>query len=251
MDKTEQVSAFLEKCDELKKCKFIMATTKIKDILKCIVNSPELYNLFSAVTKQYDYNQIKAKCLVTINDGVFIRNYIKMPSTVGHRLVFVFCLLVEFDKDTINFNEFLRKFFPEDGSYYASYHAFCDTVIKGLRDAVAQVFKDDLEKAAAKAEDAALPAGEGVSLSSTAEIDRLIELEMQFLTDNKLLASGEKEAGLAILDRLSEAVRERNAKLINALFCGYNYFVLYDKCVSDVFDELINKIAQYLELLWS
>lgn len=42
----EQVLTFLEKCEELKKCKFIMATSKIKDLLKCIVNSPDLYKLF-------------------------------------------------------------------------------------------------------------------------------------------------------------------------------------------------------------
>ena len=51
----EQALLFLEKCDELKKCKFIMATSKIKDILKCIVNSPDLYRLFETVTKDFSY----------------------------------------------------------------------------------------------------------------------------------------------------------------------------------------------------
>ena len=68
MDTREQVLAFFEKCDELKKCKFIMATTKIKDILKCIVNCPDLYNLFSVVTKDFDYPLVKSKCPVSGNN---------------------------------------------------------------------------------------------------------------------------------------------------------------------------------------
>ena len=34
-----------------------------------------------------------------------------------------------------------------DGSYVAGYRVFCETVVKGLQDAVAQVFKDDLSVA--------------------------------------------------------------------------------------------------------
>ena len=108
----EQVLSFLEKCEELKNCKFIMATTKIKDLLKCIVNCPELYRLFETVTKNFDYPAAKSECLVSVNDGVLPTDCVVLPETVGRRLAFIFCLLVEFDKDTVNFNDFLRLYFP-------------------------------------------------------------------------------------------------------------------------------------------
>ena len=246
MDTREQVLAFFEKCDELKKCKFIMATTKIKDILKCIVNCPDLYNLFSVVTKDFDYPLVKSKCLVSVNDGVFTRSYIVMPQTVGHRLGFVFCLLVEFDKDTINFNDFLRRYFPEDGSYYASYHAFCDTVIKGLKDAVAQVFKEDLEKAE---QNAAVPPAPDPKSAMISTIDMLISEEKQYLSSSREVPDSEREGGIAMLTQLSEAVKNCNEELINALVCGYNYFVLYNKCVSEGVEILINELAAFEQVI--
>ena len=91
-DTKEQIKSFLDKCEELKSCKFIMATTKIKDLLKCIVNCPELYRLFEAVTKDFNYISAKSRCLVTVNDGVFTRSYVVLPDTVGQRLAFIFCL---------------------------------------------------------------------------------------------------------------------------------------------------------------
>ena len=86
----EQVFTFLEKCEELKKCKFIMATTKIKDLLKCIVNSPELYRLFDTVTKDYDYLSAKSKCLVRSGDGFYGKNYVFLTKSVVKRVAFIF-----------------------------------------------------------------------------------------------------------------------------------------------------------------
>ena len=118
-----------------------MATTKIKDLLKCIVNCPELYRLFETVTKNFDYPAAKSECLVSVNDGVLPTDCVVLPETVGRRLAFIFCLLVEFDKDTVNFNDFLRLYFPEDGSYFASYRAFCNIIIKGFRNASCKCLK--------------------------------------------------------------------------------------------------------------
>jgi hypothetical protein len=140
----KQITDFLDKCNELKNCKFIMATTKIKDLLKSIVNSSELYELFTTVTSKFDYLEAKRKCFVDVYDGVVNRSFISLPDTVGERLAFIFCLLVEFDRDTINFNSFLQRYFSEDGSYYASYHAFCDTIIFSLEQMIKDIFAQEL-----------------------------------------------------------------------------------------------------------
>lgn len=247
-DIKEQVLSFFEKCDELKKCKFIMATTKISDILKCIVTCPELYNVFNAVTRDFNYPLTKSQCLITVNDGMFTRSYLVMPQTVGQRLAFVFCLLVEFDKGTLNLNDFLRKYFPEDGSYFASYHAFCDTVIKGMEDAIAQVFREELAKPMPVAQQQtaqANPAKAGL----ISAIELAISEEKQYILSCNLIPETEKEGGLAMLTQLFEAVKSGNEQLINAIICGYNYFVLYYKCVSDGVAALINDIAAYEQIL--
>lgn len=237
----EQVLSFLEKCEELKNCKFIMATTKIKDLLKCIVNCPELYRLFETVTKNFDYPAAKSECLISVNDGVLPTDCVVLPETVGRRLAFIFCLLVEFDKDTVNFNDFLRLYFPEDGSYFASYRAFCNIIIKGLQECILQVFKDELD---------AVPSSE--PNSDKAEILSALEMsisqEMYFIADYAISAE-DKENGIKILSGLLRAVRLGNIDIIDSLVCGYNYFVLHLGCVSDAITELIQLVEDYEKTL--
>lgn len=242
----EQVLTFLDKCEELKSCKFIMATTKIKDLLKCIVNCPELYRLFEAVTRDFDYPAAKPKCLVTVEDGLYNRSYISLPQTVGQRLAFIFCLLVEFDKDTINFNDFLRKYFPEDGSYFASYQAFCNIIIKALQDAITQVFKDVLS-APEDMEAAPQISPNSYKAELLSALGLAINEEIETLKQSKV-PEEDKIGGIKILTELFGAIKNDNYQLIDALVCGYNYFVLYHKFVSDGVAALIQGIAAYKQL---
>lgn len=236
-DTKQQVLSFLEKCEELKSCKFIMATTKIKDLLKCIVNCPDLYRLFETVTKKFDYPNAKAECLITEESGAFDSSRVELPQTVGERLAFIFCLFVEFDRETLNFNDFLRQYFVEDGSYFASYRAFCNLIVKSLQECVLRIFEDDLET---------LP--EGKSDSAVAELisalDISVSQEMQYVSDSSI-SEDDKENGLKILSELLKALKAGNENLIDALLCGYNYFILHTDCVSDGITELIQMIEAF------
>lgn len=238
----EQVLTFLEKCEELKKCKFIMATTKIKDLLKCIVNSPDLYRLFDSVTKDFDYLQEKARCLIVADDGYINKSKVVLPQTVGQRLAFIFCLLVEFDRGTQNFNEFLQIYYPEDGSYFASYMAFCDTVINSLEELIQEVFAESLEAEAEEAEQVYAVNSSRAKLYS--EISLAIAAEKQFLYQTSI-PKEEKEGGYKMLNELLFAVKSGNENLIDALICGYNYFVLYNGCVSDGIASLIDMLVEF------
>ncbi len=249
----EQINDFIAKCEELKECKFIMATTKIKDLLKAIVNSRELYNLFETVTKNFDYISARSDCLVTTGEGILSKSYLVLPQTIGQRLAFIFCLLVEFDNDTLNFNEFLRVYFPEEGSYYSSYRAFCKTVIDSLEDMIKQVFQEELSAPAAPSAEDGEQMPEIQSNSARAGLLSSVSLtlaqEKKFLFENPNVPKDEREAAYKILNQLERAVKAGDIALIDALLCGYNYFVLYMKCVSDNIAPLIQIIAAYEETL--
>lgn len=238
----EQITEFLEKCDELTKCKFIMATTKIKDLLKCIVNSPDLYGLFEKVTKDFNYPEQKSKCL--ISGSAAFTGKVVLPQTVGQRLAFIFCLLVEFDKDTINLSDFLQVYFREDGSYFASYKAFCDTIIVGLADLIKQVFKEQLSSSESDVEDSGANSEKAKLMSS---IFLTVEAEKKYVSG--AVPREETEGAFKMLDALCRAVKGENEELIDALICGYNYFVLYNRCVSDNIASLIELIAEFEKLL--
>lgn len=241
-DTKEQIKAFLDKCDEVSGCKFIMATTKIKDLLKCIASSRELYTLFDSVTEHFDYPTTKANCLVTVSDTLYERSYLTLPQNTSQALAFIFCLLIEFDRDSINFNDFLRRYYPEDGSYYASYRAFCSVVIKSLRDMVEATFADVLSQPDGEQK----PDAEIAQLLSVIEI--LLSEEVHFI-DGAVRDAADKEGGFKILSALSSAIKEGNIENIDALVCGYNYFVLHNDCVSDTVAQLIEAIGEFERLL--
>ena len=244
----EQVLSFLEKCDELKKCKFIMATTKIKDLLKCIVNSPELYKLFDTVTKDFNYPEQKLRCLLTTDDGIIKRNYVVLPRTVGHRLAFIFCLFVEFDRDTFNFNDFLQYYFREDGSYFASYQAFCNTFIVGLEDLIKQIYKEQLATPDPVKPVNSKPKNNANVASLLSSISISIEAEKQYIY-NSNIPKDEKANGYKLLNTLFNAARSGDEELIDALICGYNYFILYNRCVSEGVAPLIETLVELEQAL--
>ena len=245
-DTKAQVLTFLEKCEELKNCKFIMATTKIKDILKCIVNNSELYSLFDTVTKNFDYIEAKTKCLVTVDDGLYGKSCVVLPQRVGERLAFIFCLLVEFDRDTLNFNDFLQRYFPEDDSYFASYRAFCRSIVDSLEGMIKQVFREQFEDEGEVFEPA--PRADSLRAKLISEIYLNISSEKQYILQSPI-PKEEKEGGCKMLNALNNAVKEGNEDLIDALICGYNYFVLYHKAVSDGIAPLIESLAEYEKTL--
>lgn len=239
----EQVLEFLAKCDELTKCKFIMATPKIKDLLKCIVNSPELYSLFDKVTQNFNYPEQKAKCL--ISGGGAVSGRVMLPQTVGQRLAFIFCLLVEFDRDSINLNDFLQMYFLEDGSYFGSYRAFCDTIIVGLAELIRQVFKEQLNAPDTAVENAG--ASNSVKIGLLSKIALSVDAEKEYILN--AAPKDEVVGAIKLLNALILAVRDEEEELIDALICGYNYFALYNRCVSENIASLIELIAEYEKLL--
>lgn len=243
-DTKEQILAFLDKCEEFKTCKFIMATTKIKDLLKCIVNCPKLYRLFETVTKDFDYPAVKSSCLIKGGDSLISKNCVVLPQTVGQRLAFIFCLLFEFDRDSMNFNDFLRTYFAEDGSYFASYQAFCNTIIRSLQDCVAQVFAEELSTPSS------VSYGNSRMYSSemASALNLAVSQEMQFVSQS-LLPEEEKQNGLKILSALYKSIKDGDEDLIDACLCGYNYFALHTNCISDGITEIIKLIEEYEKVL--
>lgn len=219
----EEVLTFLDKCQQLRSSKFIMATAGIKDILKSVVNSQTLYELFHTVTRNFDYVAAKRACFITRQEGFFQKSYLRLPEAVGDRLAFIFCLLVEFDHETLNFTNFLQQFFAEDGSYYASFHSFCDMVIVELENIVRDVFMDELtDKAPEKQEQKQNDANSELEQKLNV-ISMLIAHEKEVVSQSAMPPK-DRQDGICILTELDSAMREGRLQSVEASLCGYEYF---------------------------
>jgi hypothetical protein len=252
-DTKEEVLDFLDKCEQLRKSKFIMATTRIKDVLKSIVNSAALYELFHAVTADFDYVSAKRKYLITTHEGLLSRSRMVLPDSPADKLAFIFCLLVEFDHNSINFNEFLQQFFAEDGSYYSSFHSFCDKVIVSLESIVAELFTDEIEgtqsaQSAADTQNANIHRG-GNEAPNPAVAEKLSAVSLLIAREKNIIScsgmpEADKQDGISMLCELESAVREGRAQSVDAILRGYEY---YSACHNG-FSQLINLLSAAMEV---
>lgn len=137
-----RIQRFVEACDELIDAKFAVAGEKIKEVLKAIAASEDLQNLFTAVTTRFDYPAAKRAYLKFPAEKGTSPGAAFLPKERSDILAFVFCLLVEFDGGSMQLNDFLLRYFYEDGSYTASFTQFVSRMIKPFRDIICDCFPD-------------------------------------------------------------------------------------------------------------
>ncbi len=215
-EKNTKLARFFTACDELITGKFILADTKIGELLRAVATSDDLTGLFGAVTDGFDYPAAKAAYLKRDNLRS-VRGEAYLPSDRRELLAFVFCLLVEFDNGTMKLNDFLLRYFYEDGSYTASYALFVNRVIRPFRDIVRDCFPEAGREGELllqqKHEDELMDSiGERISV----ERARLLQLSL----DRESAAAGE-----LILAELYAAAGRRDVSELKALLCGYLYYL--------------------------
>lgn len=205
----QQIDLFLKKCDELMQSKFIIADTKIGELLKAIATSDLLYAFFREITKNFDYPAAREKYMNYMPEGTVNKRKLLFPENAEERLAFVFCLFVDFDAGRIDLGAFLQEYFYEDGSVYGSFYAFSNQVVKPFRNAVRTLFYGG-RIARGKAE------GRG-------ELAAFASREREAVYASRLPDARKVEA-LVILNALSAQAEKGDARLIAALITGYRCF---------------------------
>ena len=216
-DNQTKMQRFFTACDELITGKFILADTKIGELLRSVATCNDLTQLFAAVTDGFDYPAAKRAYLKEPEMTKTHRGEAYLPSDHSEVLAFVFCLLVEFDSGSLKLNDFLLRYFYEDGSYTASYGLFVERMIRPFRDIVRSCFPDvgkwgdvSLQR---KREDNLLE-----MLSGKVSVERSRIAGLSLPKENAV-------AGEMILAELYAAIGRKDIAEIKALLCGYLYFL--------------------------
>ena len=226
-----KMQRFFTACDELITGKFILADTKIGELLRAIATCDELRGLFAAVTAGFDYPAAKKAYLKEPGQGGrYTRGEAYLPAERSEILAFVFCLLADFDSGAMKFNDFLLRYFYEDGSYTASYALFADRVIRPFRDIVRDCYPDHGKQNA--------PA-----LKRKQEENRLEKLAECISLERTRVAAlslGKEDAIAAemILNELYAAVGRGDYSELKALLCGYLYFLQVTDCSAENSNEI-------------
>lgn len=145
MTKREELELFLEKADELIDSKYILADVKLANLLKVIAGAETLLALFKNCLTDFDYDEARGKYLVRSKYLAPDKGEFVQPPNSRELLSFVFYTLVEIDDKTINFADFINKYFYEDGSFSSGYEAFINTMIKPFKNAVKILMESVIE----------------------------------------------------------------------------------------------------------
>ena len=215
----QQLNSFFQACEKLMNEKYMVADARIADVLKAIAECRALTDLFSAVTERFDYPSAKKTYLRFPSSVGAFHGKALLPKDRGEVLAFVFCLLVDIDAGRIKFDDFLLRYFYEDGSYTASFAIFSDRMLRPFRDIVRDCFPDF-----AKPE---IDSGAQTSQAKNDTIEKIsaLAIEERARLASVSLSAVDSAAGDLILCELIQAAGKSNLSETKALIAGYRYFL--------------------------
>jgi hypothetical protein len=216
----QQLNRFFQACDKLMSEKYMVADARIEEVLRSIAECRALTDLFSAVVERFDYPYAKKKYLRFPASSASFHGKAFLPEDRGEVIAFVFCLLVDIDAGRIKFDDFLLRYFYEDGSYTASFALFSDRMLRPFRDIVKECFPDVSRPV--RDEDAVQKAR---IKSASWEKFTALAIEERAWLKTLSLSTVDAIAGDMMLSELIQAAGKNNLSSINALLSGYRYFL--------------------------
>ena len=131
------VKEFLDACDELIECKYLVAEYKIQKMLKALAGSDQVCSLVGECLEQFNRDREFAKAYIQDGHGDFI--YLA-PAEEYKVIALVFCTLVDIDNKKIDFIDFVKRFF---GREEVPFQAFVKEMIVPFRNLIAEVFGEE------------------------------------------------------------------------------------------------------------
>ena len=245
MGRSEELELFLSRADEFIESQYILADVKIAGLLKAVAGSETLLALFKNCLNGFDYGAAKKKYLVkskylTADKGEFI-----LPGSSREILAFTLIFLTECDAKKIDLGEFINKYFYEDGSFSAGYHAFLNQMIKPFRNTVktlmesviegrlqdpVEAFVEEEEKKRAELDAEEKKKKEEKELLSKSYGQSLKELRELLLKDRQNVESSklseeEKRELLLIISMLANVIESSDVDAIVYAFSAYKFAV--------------------------
>ena len=217
---TQQISRFLQACDKLMNEKYMVADARIAEVLSAIAESRALTDLFSAAAERFDYPTAKKTYLRFPASPTSSHGKAFLPKDRVEVVAFVFCLLVDIDAGRIKLDDFLLRYFYEDGSYTASFALFADRMLRPFRDIVQECFPD-----VAKPERPESAVQKARKRSASLEAFAALAIEERERLKSVSLSTVDSTAGDMILNEMIQAAGKDNVTEVKALVAGYSYFL--------------------------
>ena len=250
-EERENLVDFFKACNEMIEGRFILSDTKVSNILKSVVKSPVLYDLYSECMNGFRFNQTLSNSVASnpSNGGYFV-----MPDDEKSIVAFVTCLLLEVDKRNINLQSFVTDNFYSADGYNISYNNFALTVLVEYKTAVKNILGIDETGKTVEVEDfrqnqisieekiEEVKADDNTRILFANLLLCITDLQNAINEDIKLKYS-QKEELLIVLKALNRAIHIEELIIINALLVPLEYSLGKHKKLKNLYEKLKFLIA--------
>ena len=216
MNSVQDLMDFNNICDEFVLGKYILADIKISALLKAIAASEKIKDIVASSVNNFDFNRAYAKFVTENEDGTCS---LTLPTKEEDIIAFIFSLLYRFDSKTINFYDFLNKFyFQEDSAPGQEFVCFANNIIIPFKTAINNVYSNrHIIKESADFQN-----------NYYNRIINTINIIVKQI-DNYRLKNNEKEEFVMLLNSLYTASEQNNKKLVYSLMIAIDYFTRCNK----------------------
>ena len=205
----QEILPFISNCEEFAAGKFILPEIKIAAILKTIDENEKLKNIVSTSISGYNFDENLEN--MVLDDGKTLT--LNLPSENENIIAFVYNLLYRVENKSINFNNFVAKFFVPKTENSSCFNEFANKCITPFKEAVVADFNNRHIKVET-------PEYQNNYFNKIKTTVKLILSNM----DNYKLKMNEKEEFTMLLNSLYLASERNDKKLVYSLMIGIDYF---------------------------
>ncbi len=240
----KKIEYFINLCDDLITCKFLVAESKIQKLLACLADTAPIYELVSDCMEQFNHDREMNKAFVTDGKGRF---YCNMPTEEYKIIALVFCTLADIDQKKIDFTDFIKRFFDDEDGVNC-YTSFARRMILPFRELIAEAFgypkrysrnEDVEETAVVNKEDESIDSL--FETCSNLAKDMVVEID-----ENKYYFYYQFKEFKLMLVEIIKACEEKDFSRLRALVFGAKYASKGIKCVKFLMKELTEEIEDYI-----
>ena len=221
MDEFKELIPFNNSCQELIMGKYLLADIKIGSILKIIDNDEKLKNIVSACMADFDF-------LTTFNASITKNNeqfYLTLPTEEKNIIAFVYSILSAVKNGSINFDDFITKFYSNDSTNNVL--EFANNVIVPFKNAINSMYSKTH----------VIKNTNDYQNNIYNKLKTNIGLIISNL-DNYKLKITEKEEFTMLLNSLYTASEKNDKNLVYSLMIGLDYFSKASKRVRNAYLSL-------------
>jgi len=211
---------FNDTCDHFLNGKYILAETKISDILKAISESDKIKNIIASCIENYNFS-------LAFKEAVGENGAIVLPDDAKGIISFCFSLLYNIDEHNINFFDFLNHYYGyNELAGLDSYKTFASSIILPFKEALNNVYMRTH----------ILVETQDYQDNIYNRIKKVCEISYATI-DNYKLKDINKEELTTILDAMVLACNRNDKETVYALLVALDYFTLYNKKAKPIFEQ--------------